>query len=359
MARIPRREIIDETRPGFYHCTQRCVRRAFLCGEDRFSGKNYDHRKEWIRGRLEFLAGQFAIDVVGYSVLDNHCHVILRNRPDVARGWSDEEVARRYWNLFPKRKEGDKPAVPTDRELAMLMADPEKLAEKRRRLSSISWLMRCLAENIARRANKEDGCTGRFWEGRYDCVALLDESAILVCNIYVDLNPIRAGIAPTPEESRFTSIYDRIHARTLLPSDGQAGESTGTGSTADADAAVRTGDHWLSPLYLDPQFDEAEAPAVGRASNKGFLSLQFEEYLALVDWTGRQARPGKRGQIPGNLQPILERLQVSEEFWLDTVTHFGQRFHRVAGRQESLAREAARRGRLWFAGIRHSRKAFV
>ncbi len=155
MARIPRGLIIDASRVGIYHCVQRCVRRAMLCGRDAASGKDYEHRKAWIRSRLEFLAGQFAIDVLGYSVLSNHFHVVLRNRPDIVRGWSDDEVARRWWNLFPMRKDGDRPAEPEEHELARLKADPDMLAELRRRLASISWLMRCLAEPIARRANPE------------------------------------------------------------------------------------------------------------------------------------------------------------------------------------------------------------
>src|SRR5687768_4976391 len=107
MARIPRHEIIEEDTVGTYHCVQRCVRRAFLCGEDAVSGRNYDHRKDWIRMRLEFLAGQFGIDILGYTAMSNHLHVVLRNRPDVVASWSDLEVARRWWNLFPARRDGD------------------------------------------------------------------------------------------------------------------------------------------------------------------------------------------------------------------------------------------------------------
>ncbi len=346
MARIPRREIIDEQAVGTYHCVQRCVRRAFLCGRDSVTGKNYGHRKEWIRSRLEFLAGQFAIDVLDYSILDNHLHVVVRNRPDIVRSWSDTEVARRWWNLFPKRKDQTgQAAEPGEQDLAMLIADADALAEKRRRLSSISWLMRCLAERIARQANKEDGCTGRFWEGRYKCQRLLDDAAVLACSIYVDLNPIRAGISTTPETSEFTSAYDRLHALHR--------HSASLHST-------NAGDAWLSPVQVATRLEDLkEVRPSRRASNLGFLNMDLDEYLELLDWTGRQTRADQRAAVPDELQPILNRLHVSEGMWIDTVLNFGRWFHRAAGRQTSLSQEAARHGRRWFAGIRHSRKAFA
>ena len=96
--------------------------------------------------------------------MSNHLHVVLRNRPDVVAEWSDGEVARRWWMLFPQRREKDgSPASPKESDLGMVTNHPEKLAEVRKRLSNIGWLMRCLAEPIARRANKEDDCSGRFW----------------------------------------------------------------------------------------------------------------------------------------------------------------------------------------------------
>ncbi len=111
MARTPRMFVLDEESGGLYHCIQRCVRRAFLCGKDQLSGKSFEHRREWIRQRLEFLAGEFGVDVLGYAVLSNHLHAILRTRPDVVREWSDEEVAVRWWRLFPwRRDENGSPA---------------------------------------------------------------------------------------------------------------------------------------------------------------------------------------------------------------------------------------------------------
>ena len=67
-----------------------------------------------------------------------------------------------------------------------------------------------LSQKIAVKANHEDKCTGRFWEGRYKSQALLDEASILACAMYVDLNPIRAAIAQTPETSDYTGAKDRL-----------------------------------------------------------------------------------------------------------------------------------------------------
>ena len=107
MARMPRRYVVDDGEIGVYHCINRCVRRAFLCGTDEVSGKCFDHRKRFIQSRLEFLAGQFGIDVLAFAVMSNHLHVVVRNRPDVVKEWSDEEVARRWWMLFPKRRDDE------------------------------------------------------------------------------------------------------------------------------------------------------------------------------------------------------------------------------------------------------------
>ena len=152
------------------------------------------------------LAGLFGIEVCGYAIMSNHLHLVLRNRPDSVEQWSDAEVALRCASSF--RNVDDvtgEPAEPDDLDLAMLMADAGRLAILRGRLSSLSWFMRCLCEWVARAANREDKSAGRFWAGRFKSQPLLDEAALLACSVYVDLNPIRAGIASTPEESQFTS----------------------------------------------------------------------------------------------------------------------------------------------------------
>ena len=376
MARLPRRDLLDQTDVGVYHCINRCVRRAFLCGHDAVTGNDYDYRKEYIRRRLEFLAGVFGLDILSYTVMSNHLHVILRNRPDVVSGWSDDEVARRWWELFPTRRNPDgSMAEPNEIELQMITSDPEKLAERRRRLSNVSWFMRCLCEPIARLANKEDECTGRFWEGRFKCQRLLDESALLACSVYVDLNPVRAKIAATPETSDYTSAQDRIRGeqqrQQTHPASSSESRSNPTKDKQGKRRASRSAaepDGWLSPVELAKELpvpEKAKSPAgtakprAARTSEKGFLPMSLAQYLKLLDWTGRQTRQGKQGTIPSELSPLLARIGVSSETWVETVLNFGRWFHRAAGSMQSLADEANRRGQQWIQGVRHSRQAFA
>jgi REP element-mobilizing transposase RayT len=343
MARQNRSEIFDPNEVSVMHCINRAVRRAMLCGFDKFSGESYVHRRDWIKNRLIFLAKFYGIDVLGYAIMGNHLHCILRNRPDIVATWSDEEIARRIWFLFPKRKEEDgTPCEPTEFELNMLMASSKLVEQYRSRLSDISWLMRQLAEHVAVKANKEDECTGRFWEGRFKSQLLLDEVAILACSAYVDLNPVRAAIAETPEESDYTSVQDRIESAK------KTARSKAKTAKQRQEVAANLPDRWLSPVYLNER--KAPGPMVMvnglgfRASDKGFLPIKLVDYLSLVDWTGRQIANGKRGRIPDKCKPILERLGLSREIWCDLVKDFGRLFGRVAGRPGSLEQSAESSG---------------
>lgn len=331
MPRVNRREIFADDEVQAFHLINRCVRRTYLCGKDRKSGKDYSHRKQWIRDRLEVLAGIFAVDILGFAVMSNHLHVVVRTRPDVVKTWSDDEVALRWWNLFPQRREKDgSPAEPTESELNHIRNDVSALKEKRRRLSNVSWFMKCLSEPIAKRGNREEEVSGHFWEARYKAQPLLDEMAIAACMAYVDLNPIRAGVASTPETSEFTSVQERIADR----------QSMTAVSTADAqDQRVEHGEHagWLAPVALDPPRKKVrEKQSSRRASNKGCLPMTLNQYLKLLDWTGRQLRRDKAGKIPAEFDPILERLDCSEESWLDLVKNFRKRFRMEAGRPATL-----------------------
>jgi hypothetical protein len=185
--------------------------------------------------------------------------------------------------------------------------------------------MRSLNEHVARLANREDGCKGRFWEGRFKCQALLDDAAVLACMAYVDLNPIRAGLADRPEDSHFTSVKERIEERNK--------------------AAVDLS--WLCPIGEE-----------GPAAVRGILPMTREEYISLIDWTGRQVRSDKPGAIPPQLAPILDRLEINQSRWVGTVNGYGSLFHRVAGRVESIVRAARQAGKAWLAGLSAGKQAF-
>ena len=196
---LPRSKYVQEGQEGVYHCYCRCVRRAFLCGFDKLTGRDFSHRKALLLERLRQLAGIFAIEVCAYAILATHYHLILRVRPDIVALWSDREVARRWLILFPRHRDSKgMPLPPEEKDICALVDCPERIAELRRRLSSLSWFMGRLNEFIARAANKEDGVKGRFWESRFKCQVLLDEAGIVAGMVYVDLNLIRAGVAETP-----------------------------------------------------------------------------------------------------------------------------------------------------------------
>ena len=315
MARLARSEYLCPQTVQIVHAVQRCVRRAFLCGSDPLTGHSHEHRRLWIRDRLEFLASVFGIDCLTYTVMNNHMHLVLRSRPDIVRQWSDEQVARRWLRLFPPRRDaGGKPLSPTLAELNMIRNDPRRLAELRNRLSDISWWMRCVAENIARMANREDHCKGRFWEGRFRAQLILDEASILACSMYVDLNPIRAAMAKTPEQSTFTGAKERIEDLKQRSSTKSRSSVAGSPTHRWERSRRRQRSGWMSPLEIDEKADPLGADASGcgrRASLKGFLSISLSRYLQLLDWTGRQLRSDKRGAIPRHLAPILQRLGIA------------------------------------------------
>lgn len=361
MARLARREYLDPQAIQIVHVTSRCVRRAFLCGEDALTGESFEHRREWIRDRLEFLASVFAVDCLTFAVLSNHLHLILRSRPDIVRSWSDSEVATRWLRLCPPRRNG-KPAQPTQSDIDMITNDPRTVAELRSRLSDISWWMRLTCQKIAQQANREDDCTGRFWEGRYKAQLLLDEAAILACAIYVDLNPIRAAMAQSLEDSHYTGAKARIDdlkeskfeldnqpPATKKRNPKQCRQPKRSNRWERSRGRKQSG--WLSPLEIKESSDPIgiDASQCGRrASLKGFLTMSIIRYLELLDWTGRQLRSDKRGVIPDHTKPFLQSLGIEPDHWLDLAEKFGSLFKRAAGSSVSLSSESDRRDQNWF-----------
>ena len=343
---VARSLLVDNSRSGFYHCISRCVRRAHLCGD------GYDHRRDWIRSRLRQLTRIFAIDLCAFSVLSNHLHSLLHTNPEAAKQWSATQIARRWLELFPgpagRRPRYSQAFLTAVRDLAR---DRERIEVLRERLSSLSWFMRCLCEPIARRANREDDCTGRFWEGRFKCHPLLDLAAVLACMVYIDLNLIRAGLAKTPEQSDHTSVRDRIVVRRLFQRGRGKNERKARGLLPDLLPERPPGQgmrHAEDGIWLMPI--EARDPRTRkRAGRPGLFGFSLEQYLELVDATGRLILKGK-GAVPAHMKPILERLDLDAEKWVEAMRTTRSLFGSAIGSAQSLMREAIRRGCVWIIG---------
>ena len=252
-----------------------------------------------------------------WLVMSNHYHLVLKLCPEQLQDESDEEIMDRWCAMFKgpilvqRYRQGD------------VLTAPERLTVAdivnvwRAKLSSISWFMRCLNQPIARQANLEDKCTGKFWESRFNSQALKTEEALLSCMVYADLNPIRAGIALSPETSDHTSIQERLSPVFDLK---QAIQSQlQCGGLLD----------FKSPLKPLLHFEEDRSVNQTRTG----IHFAYQDYLELVDWTGRIIRQGKRGYIDHTLPAILNRLQISSEQWCLNTTQFevihARRFNRL------------------------------
>jgi hypothetical protein len=255
--------------------------------------------------------------------------------------------------LCPERRDKDgKPEVPSEFELNHIRNDKATLKVIRNRLSDISWWMRLLSHNIAQRANKEDGEVGKFFQALYRAVRLLDETAILACAAYVDLNPIRAALADTIEDSDFTSAQKRccdVPAKcsvASVQSSGNAGDESpfirpiGHLLPRDGGEGIgRIGGRHLAPVQLVGG-SSSTGPCVNkqgtRCSNKGFLPMSMADYLSLLDWTARQIRADKRGATPKQFAPLFDRMGISAEIWCRLVKDFVKLFSIVAGQPRRI-----------------------
>jgi hypothetical protein len=307
----------------YYHCISRCVRRAFLCGKDKFSGQSFEHRRQWMVERLQFLTSTFTIDTCAYAIMSNHYHLVLHVNELENSELTDEEVCLRWNRLYSM------PTLVSQWQAGTGLSERELLMVKtvinrwRERLMDISWLMRSINEFIARKANKEDDCAGRFWEGRFKSQALLDEHALITCMAYVDLNPIRAKMANSIECSEYTSAHERIHGN----------------ASQNITAAPKNGH--IKPLY----------GFVGDQSQDTSQGIPFSliDYIELLDWTIRILRDDKRGVVLGTQPQLLDVLGIDDEIWCELASSFGKNYHGAVGSLEELASYAEHTGKCWIA----------
>lgn len=344
----------------YYHCVSRCVRRAFLMGDDFITGKNYDHRKQWIEERIKELSSQFAITVCAYAVLSNHTHQVLYIDKEQAQNWSVDEVIERWYTLFKGHVMVERYRSGASMSEAERQVVSDIVESWRARLMDISRYMRCLNEYIARKANQEDNCKGRFWEGRFKSQALLDDTALLSCMVYVDLNPIRAGMSETLEDSDFTSIQERlkVFAKNQTRKKITANKKH---LSSDTERLVQIVRHNNRDIDKIPQ-PETLAAFIGHEclANDDKKGIPFSplDYFELVDWTGRVIREDKRGAIPAHIKPILLKLGIQQDNWVDSVKHFSHRFYRVVGSVEKIKQQCQHMQQKWLRGLTASQALY-
>jgi hypothetical protein len=315
-----RRRLIDPEITRWYHCVSRCVRDGFLLNIE--GGTD---RKAWIQQRLHELGDVFAISVAGFAILDNHLHVLARLDPEVAKTWSDEEVLRRWSKLYPPRNRCGEIVPISKKWVEARLHDPQWIVKTRQRLESLSWFMKCLKEPLARLANKEDGCSGAFFASRFKSIAILDEAALLQVCVYIDLNPLAAGITFLPEKSQHTSLKERVeHAWPQITRDDLLAALRGS-IAADLPAGDVEQSHWLCPI---------ENRRRQGASREGMLEgFTLPKYLLLVDHTARLFREGK-ASLDASVAPIFDRLGMTVELWQSTLMQLKTKFvcGKVTGR---------------------------
>jgi len=305
--------IVQPGQLGHFHCTVRCVQQLFLCGTDPVTGKSNNHRRKWIEQRILALGEIFAISIHSFALMSNHLHLVLTVDPEHVTHWNDWEVAQRGVALYRRAHENDEHRFAR----ALVWRDcPNQINKLRQRLGSLSEYMKALNEFTAKAANKESGRKGNFWDDRYGCVALLDDAALLAAMVYVDLNPIRAVMAPTLLKSDHTSAQLRLRR---IRADGQC--------------------------VTDPLL-----PVAG-PKHRQLLDMTQAAYLDLVDRSGRQLHPGKRGRIQASAPAVLKQIGLNEPQWLIQVRGIESRYWRAVGTADSLVRLAERLGQQWMRGL--------
>jgi hypothetical protein len=293
-----------------------------LCRVGVFVGRSADTQYGW------FAEGKKTMRSADQRV-SNHAHVVLHVDPGETQSWSDEEVAQRWLTAFPGPLKHDDSPETAERFALAITGNPERVAELRKRLGSLSWFMKALNEPIARQANREDGCKGKFWEGRFKCQALLEEHAVLSCMAYVDLNPARAAICDTLVDSDHTSIQRRLRERERLMVKSKPSRSL---------------------------LDRPLKPMAGLDAD-ALLDMSESSYIELVQWTGEQARSDKRGKLRPPTEgkraapSVIWRVASNPKEWIGQVQGTESLFYRAIGSAESLMIKAAELGQAWMKGV--------
>jgi len=305
---LQRSEVIDLMNTRYYHCITRCVRREFLLGNIEKELK----RKEIMEKRIFKLKDCFAINVLAYSIMDNHYHIALHIDVDFVENLSDREILERWCSVFKGHE-----CVQKFLKGESLFFYEEKIVqyyvnEYRMRLTDISWFK------------------GHFWEHRFISVPIKGREMLTSTMAYIDLNPLRAAVVSKPEDSHFTSLKRRVESLRL--------SKMGINLKEALDKKIQnTKDEFKKDIlqHIEIGVEDLEnvdvLKAFGFESFKGYLiglepledeygqilrnhiDLSTEQYLKFVDMMWREKREDKRGFIAINEPCILSRIYSFKE----------------------------------------------
>ena len=327
MSRVNRHDVLDLAVSNVCLITTKYVRGLYLCGKGKSDEPDRSYRRNKLEARIAEYFKHFAMSLIGQGVMSNHLHLLLVTLPQLAASWSSEEVIRRACHVFEYtfRRKGVKNCSPTEEQLERLASDENLVETMRNRLRDPSWLMRQLLWRLSWESNREDDVEGHFVDGRFDLRLVVDDIGLVMSNLYIDLNQTAAMEVDRPELSLHTSAGLRIAGKLLRDE----------GRMTDA-AAV---DGHLAPIskHGDGQaYPVAGSANARRVRDSGFVDLSLESYLTMLDSWGRQKRDGKRGQIPAELPPILDRLGTCVEYLQYALENFNEMFTFGIGSAESL-----------------------
>lgn len=315
MARMNRRNLVDLAECSCYHVISRCTRQLHLLGT---CAESRAERKGLLLDQLKRLATFTAVGVAGWAVMDNHLHLLLKVDAEAARGWSDREVARRWLGLHPVRDGYFRPVAVTDEHVDAFAADSARVAEMRERLTSISYFMKEVKQELTQQINKLENTVGSLWAGRFKSKRVTNEAQLLTTLAYIDLNPFAAGVCKTPEAGEHTSLAARI-GRSGLKSEKRKVKSekrtqASSGQRSKARVVEKRG-WWMTVGGGQP----------GRTGRARALmpdtDLTFGRYLKLLDAVSRLLRKGKR-RVAGDARTITARLGVSPVSVAGTLTRW-------------------------------------
>jgi len=306
MRRLRRNTIcLDEC--SCYHVITRCTRQLHLLADEDGGQDEGSQRKEFLLQQLKRLATFTAVGVAGFSLMDNHLHLLLKVDTDSARGWSDREVVRRWLGLHPPRDGYRQRVEVEDAHIDAVLDDPapERVASLRTKLTSISQFMKELKQEVTQKINRLDNTVGSLWAGRFKSHQVKDEAQLLTTLAYIDLNPFAAGVCDSPETARYTSLAVRLHGsgEAALEANADNVDTDETSSTPPSTPAERRG-WWMT---LGGGRPGATRPH--RAVLPG-TTLTLNRYLRLIDRVARLLRRGKR-ELSRDAMPILKRVAVS------------------------------------------------